>query len=148
MQIYARLRLVTSLINSINLGLIGLFNKSTNYSLDNHGKVSKVYYPGLSHHPQFERSAQLFRKPGALFSFELNQESEPFDFLNRLKVVIKSSNLGDNRTLAIPVSQTIYYEMGAARRKEMGIAESLIRISVGIEEVEDLIEDFRTALET
>ena len=116
--------------------------------LDNHGKVSKVYYPGLSHHPQFERSAQLFRKPGALFSFELNQESEPFDFLNRLKVVIKSSNLGDNRTLAIPVSQTIYYEMGAARRKEMGIAESLIRISVGIEEVEDLIEDFRTALET
>ena len=116
--------------------------------LDNHGKVSKVYYPGLSHHPQFERSAQLFRKPGALFSFELNQESDPFDFLNRLKVVIKSSNLGDNRTLAIPVSQTIYYEMGAARRKEMGIAESLIRISVGIEEVEDLIEDFRTALET
>ena len=116
--------------------------------LDNHGKVSKVYYPGLGHHPQFERSAQLFRKPGALFSFELNQESEPFDFLNRLKVVIKSSNLGDNRTLAIPVSQTIYYEMGAARRKEMGIAESLIRISVGIEEVEDLIEDFRTALET
>ena len=116
--------------------------------LDNHGKVSKVYYPCLSHHPQFERSAQLFRKPGALFSFELNQESDPFDFLNRLKVVIKSSNLGDNRTLAIPVSQTIYYEMGAARRKEMGIAESLIRISVGIEEVEDLIEDFRTALET
>ena len=116
--------------------------------LDNHGKVSKVYYPGLSHHPQFERSAQLFRKPGALFSFELNQEPDPFDFLNRLKVVIKSSNLGDNRTLAIPVSQTIYYEMGAARRKEMGIAESLIRISVGIEEVEDLIEDFRTALET
>ena len=116
--------------------------------LDNHGKVSKVYYPGLSHHPQFERSAQLFRQPGALFSFELNQESDPFDFLNRLKVVIKSSNLGDNRTLAIPVSQTIYYEMGAARRKEMGIAESLIRISVGIEEVEDLIGDFRTALET
>ena len=116
--------------------------------LDNHRKVSKGYYPGLGHHPQFERSAQLFRKPGALFSFELNQESDPFDFLNRLKVVIKSSNLGDNRTLAIPVSQTIYYEMGAARRKEMGIAESLIRISVGIEEVEDLIEDFRTALET
>ena len=116
--------------------------------LDDHEKVANVYYPGLSHHPQFQRSAQLFRKPGALFSFELNQELEPFDFLNRLKVVIKSSNLGDNRTLAIPVSQTIYYEMGPARRKEMGIAESLIRISVGIEEVEDLIEDFRTALES
>ena len=116
--------------------------------LDDHEKVADVYYPGLSHHPQFQRSAQLFRKPGALFSFELNQELEPFDFLNRLKVGIKSSNLGDNRTLAIPVSQTIYYEMGPARRKEMGIAESLIRISVGIEEIDDLIEDFRTALES
>ncbi len=115
--------------------------------LDSHGRVSQVYYPGLSQHPQFQRSAQLFRKPGALFSFELSQEMEPFDFLNRLNVVIKSSNLGDNRTLAIPVSQTIYHEMGPARRAEMGIAESLIRISVGIEEVDDLVEDFSAALE-
>ena len=72
---------------------------------------------------------------------------EPFDFLNRLNVVIKSSNLGDNRTLAIPVSQTIYHEMGPVRRAEMGIAESLIRISVGIEEVDDLVGDFSAALE-
>ena len=116
--------------------------------LDSHGRISQVYYPGLSQHPQFQRSARLFRKPGALFSFELSQEMEPFDFLNRLNVVIKSSNLGDNRTLAIPVSQTIYHEMGPDRRAEMGIAESLIRISVGIEEVDDLVEDFSTALES
>jgi O-acetylhomoserine (thiol)-lyase len=66
--------------------------------------------------------------------------------LNRLRVVVLSSNLGDNRTLAIPVAQTIYWEMGAARRAEMGIADSLIRISVGIEDPDDLIADFRQAL--
>ena len=65
---------------------------------------------------------------------------------NRLKVVVLSSNLGDNRTLAIPVAQTIFYEMGPERRAAMGIAESLIRISVGIEDRDDLIGDFRQAL--
>jgi O-acetylhomoserine (thiol)-lyase len=61
--------------------------------------------------------------------------------------VISSSHLGDNRTLAIPVAHTIYWEMGAARRAEMGIADSLVRLSIGIEDIEDLIADFRQALE-
>ena len=61
--------------------------------------------------------------------------------------MIKSSNLGDNRTLAIPVAHTIYYEMGAERRASMGIADSLIRISVGIEDTDDLIDDFDKALD-
>ena len=67
--------------------------------------------------------------------------------MNALKVIIKSSNLGDNRTLAIPVAHTIYYEMGAERRATMGIDDSLIRISLGIEDTEDLLDDFRQALE-
>ncbi len=67
-------------------------------------------------------------------------------FLNRLRIVVLSSNLGDNRTLAIPVAQTIFWEMGAARRAEMGIADSLVRVSVGIEDRDDLIADFRQAL--
>ena len=54
--------------------------------------------------------------------------------------------MGDNRTLAIPVAHTIYFEMGPERRASMGIDESLIRISVGIEEIDDLLEDLRTAL--
>ena len=57
-----------------------------------------------------------------------------------------SSNLGDNRTLAIPVAHPIFYEMGAQRRAAMGIADSLIRISTGIEDGADLIGDFRQAL--
>ena len=114
--------------------------------LDAHEKVHRVYYPGLPEHPEYARTKALFRHPGALFSFELADDVEPFPFMNRLEVVIKSSNLGDNRTLAIPVAQTIYFEMGAERRASMGIADSLIRISTGIEDVRDLIEDFEQAL--
>jgi O-acetylhomoserine (thiol)-lyase len=109
-------------------------------------RVARVYYPGLPSHPQHALAKRLFRHPGALFSFELDPSVDVFEFLNRLDVVIKSSNLGDNRTLAIPVAHTIYYEMGAQRRASMGIADSLIRISVGIEEIDDLLEDFDRAL--
>ncbi|MYE23880.1 MAG: cystathionine gamma-synthase family protein [Gammaproteobacteria bacterium] len=115
--------------------------------LAGHPRVAKVFYPGLPTHPEHDRAKALFRRPGALFSFELADGIEPFPYLNRLKIVVKSSNLGDNRTLAIPVAHTIYHEMGPERRASMGIADSLIRISVGIEETEDLIEDFRRAFE-
>ncbi|MDO8482118.1 MAG: cystathionine gamma-synthase family protein [bacterium] len=112
-----------------------------------HPKVAHVYYPGLASHPQHKRAESLFKNgPGGLFSFELAKEIDHLKFLNRLQVVIKSSNLGDTRTLAIPVAQTIYHEMGAERRASMGIADSLIRISVGIEGTGDLIEDFKQAL--
>jgi len=115
--------------------------------LSAHPKVQRVYYPGLPDHPQHALAKELFRAPGALFSFELDPAIDVFEFLNHLEVVVKSSNLGDNRTLAIPVAHTIYYEMGAERRASMGIEDSLIRISVGIEETEDLIADFQHALE-
>ena len=115
--------------------------------LNGHALVQQVYYPGLPEHPQFDRAAELFRHAGALFSFELDSSVDIWAFMNRLQLIIKSSNLGDNRTLAIPVAHTIYFEMGPERRASMGIDESLIRISVGIEEIADLLEDLRTALE-
>jgi O-acetylhomoserine (thiol)-lyase len=111
-----------------------------------HRAIRAVYYPGLLSHPQHELARDLFRGFGALFSFELADGIDPFEFLNRLRVVVLSSNLGDNRTLAIPVAHTIFWEMGAERRAEMGIADSLIRISVGIEDRDDLIGDFAQAL--
>ena len=79
-------------------------------------------------------------------SFELNQKLDCLIFLNRLKIVIKSSNLGDTRTHAIPVAQTIFYELGAAPRAEMCIEDSLIQLSVGIGGAKDLLEDFSQAL--
>ncbi len=111
-----------------------------------HPKVSKVHYPGLSSHPQHALAKELFAKPGALLSFELKDSTDTFTVLNRLQLGILSSNLGDARTLLIPVSQTIFWEMGPQRRAEMGIAESLVRVSVGIEDTEDLLEDFAQAL--
>ena len=115
--------------------------------LDSHPRVKTVYYPGLKGHAEYARAKRLFRYPGALFSFELDPSVDLWGFLNRLEVIIKSSNLGDNRTLAIPVAHTIYYEMGPERRASMGIDDSLIRISVGIEEIDDLIEDLTQAFE-
>ena len=109
--------------------------------LNDHPQVKRVYYPGLEDHPQHHRAEKLFRAYGGLFSFELNSDLDLWDFLNRLSVIVKSSNLGDNRTLAIPVAHTIYHEMGAERRASMGIDESLIRISSGIEDSEDLVAD-------
>ena len=109
-------------------------------------QVRAVYYPGLPSHPQHALARELFARFGALLSFELDPALDCFDFLNRLTSVVLSSNLGDNRTLAIPVAHTIYWEMGAERRKSMGIADSLIRLSVGIEDRDDLIADFSRAL--
>ena len=111
-----------------------------------HPKVRAVFYPGLESHPQHALSKSLFSAFGGILSFELNDGIDCFDFLNRLEIVVSSSNLGDNRTLAIPVAHTIFWEMGPERRREMGIAESLIRVSVGIEDCEDLIGDFKQAL--
>ena len=113
--------------------------------LSAHPHVKKVYYPGLSEHAQHARATELFRAYGGLFSFELQPEVDLWQFLNRLQVIVKSSNLGDNRTLAIPVAHTIYFEMGAERRASMGIEESLIRISSGIEDIEDLLADLDEA---
>jgi O-acetylhomoserine (thiol)-lyase len=114
--------------------------------LSAHPRVRNVHYPGLPSHPQHALAREHFRDYGALLSFELDPRFDVFEFLNRLKVVVLSSNLGDNRTLAIPVAHTIFWEMGPDRRDEMGIDAGLIRISVGIEDEEDLIADFAQAL--
>ena len=109
-------------------------------------RVAAVHYPGLPSHPQHALATELFRSYGSLFSFELKDGIDCFDYLNRLKVGIPASNLGDTRTLVIPVAHTIFFEMGPERRASMGIAESLIRVSVGIEDEADLLDDFQSAL--
>jgi O-acetylhomoserine (thiol)-lyase len=111
-----------------------------------HPKVRKVFYPGLADHPQHERAKTLFKDFGAILSIELDDSIDCFDFLNALELVVCSSNLGDNRSLGIPVAHTIYWEMGPERRASMGVADSLVRLSIGIEDTEDLLADFEQAL--
>ena len=119
--------------------------KLTQY-LEDHPRVKKVYYPGLADHPQHEMAQKLFKHPGALFSVELVDDLDCFDFLNKLNLVVCTSNLGDTRSLGIPVAHSIYYEMGPERRASMGIDDSLVRFSIGIEDTEDLLADFEQAL--
>lgn len=109
-------------------------------------RVAVVHYPGLPSHPQHALASDLFRAYGALFSFELREDIDCFDYLNRLNLAINATHLGDTRTLVIPVAHTIFFEMGAERRAGMGIADSLIRVSVGIEDTQDLLDDFSAAL--
>jgi O-acetylhomoserine (thiol)-lyase len=113
---------------------------------EQHPKVKQVYYPGLPSHPQHGRAKELFKDFGSIMSIDLVDGVDCFDILNAMENIVSSSNLGDTRTLAIPVAHTIYYEMGASRRASMGIADSMIRFSIGIEEVEDLLADFEKAL--
>ncbi len=115
--------------------------------LSQHPSIARVHYPGLPAHAQHERAGALFRgRYGALMGVELADGIDCFDFLDSLSVVVLATHLGDTRTLALPAAHTIYYEMGPARRAQMGIADSLIRISIGIEDQQDLIADFDAAL--
>jgi O-acetylhomoserine (thiol)-lyase len=116
--------------------------------LETHRGVAKVHYPGMADHAQHARAAELFGgRYGGLMGIELAEGIDCFDFLNRLRIVLLATHLGDTRSLALPAAHTIYYEMGAERRKQMGIADSFIRLSVGIEDEADLIHDFDQALQ-
>lgn len=114
--------------------------------LEAHPAVRRVHYPGLESHPQYHTAKALFKQSSWLLSFELKDDAQCFPFFERLHLPIVSTGLGDNRTLIIPVAHTIYWEMGAARRADMGINDSLIRVSVGIEDRADLLADFEAAL--
>jgi O-acetylhomoserine (thiol)-lyase len=114
--------------------------------LQAHPAIRAVHYPGLPSHAQHARAGGLFQGFGTLMSFEPAEGIDPLALLDRLQLVIRSSHLGDNRTLAIPVAHTIFWEMGPEQRRSMDIAESLIRLSVGIEAQADLLADFAQAL--
>jgi O-acetylhomoserine (thiol)-lyase len=116
--------------------------------LDQHDAVAKVAYPGLPHHPQHQRASDLFgARFGTLLSFTLEPSIDCIEFLNKLTLPVLATHVGDTRTLALPAAQTIYHEMGAAMRAKMGIDDGLVRVSVGIEDTDDLISDVRQALD-
>ena len=73
-------------------------------------------------------------------------EAACLKFINRLKLPVVATGLGDTRSLIIPVAPTIFWEMGLENRQKMGISEGLIRFSVGLEDTADLLADFEQAL--
>lgn len=116
--------------------------------LDAHPKVSQVYYPGLENHTGHEIAKKQMRGFGGVFSFELEGGYENVKtLLHNLKYVHLAASLGSVSTLAGPPRTTSHVELSEEQRKQLGISESLIRYSVGIENQEDLIDDLEQALD-
>ncbi|HET7733576.1 MAG TPA: PLP-dependent transferase [Paludibacter sp.] len=110
-------------------------------------EVESINYTGLPSNKYYELSRTQFgEKPGAMFTFNLASREACFSFMNKLKLVKRATNLFDNKTLAIHPASTIYGTFTAEIRKEMNVSDKTIRISVGLEDVEDLFKDFAQAL--
>jgi O-acetylhomoserine (thiol)-lyase len=114
--------------------------------LEAHPAVAAVHYPGLPSHAQHATARRLFTASSWLMSFEIKQADRMVEMLNRLRLPIKATGLGDTRSLVIPVAPTIFWEAGAQARADMGIAEGLVRFSVGLEDPQDLLDDLDQAL--
>lgn len=115
--------------------------------LQSHKKVKAVYYPGLESHPGHQIAKEQMRGFGGIMSFALEGGYEEVKkFLTSLKLVHLAASLGSVSTLAGPPRTTSHVELTEAQRKLLGIPESLIRYSVGIENVDDLLEDLEQAL--
>ena len=115
--------------------------------LQSHSKVSEVFYPGLETHAGHLIAKEQMRGFGGILSFSLNGNYELVKkFLPKLKLVHLAASLGSVGTLAGPPRTTSHVELTEAQRKFLGIPESLIRYSVGIENVEDLLGDLENAL--
>ncbi|MGQ1784028.1 MULTISPECIES: aminotransferase class I/II-fold pyridoxal phosphate-dependent enzyme [unclassified Saccharicrinis] len=114
---------------------------------ENNGKVKSVNYPGLRSHPNYGLSLKQFSaKPGAVLTIDLESKEQCYRFMDALQVVRRATNLNDNKTLIIHPWSTIYTEFSDAEKKEMHIRDTMLRISVGIEDVQDLLYDFKQAL--
>lgn len=114
--------------------------------LSSHPKVSKLAYPGLASHPQYELAARQQKGFGSMLSFELASREEAARFLAGIKIFLNAESLGGVESLASHSATTTHASVSAETRAQMGITEGRIRLSVGIEDKEDLIADLDQAL--
>jgi O-acetylhomoserine (thiol)-lyase len=117
--------------------------------LNGHPKVHKVHYPGIVNSSFYSLSKRQFRGGycGGLMSFELIHDISVPSFLNALQFIKRASNFNDNKSLIIHPRSTLFCEYSPEKLLSMGISDQLIRLSVGIEDIEDIITDIDQALE-
>ena len=115
--------------------------------LANHKKVKKVFYPGLAGHPQHELAKVQMSGFGALISFETGSLSNAKKLLRKVRVCSLGESLGGVETLISHPATMTHAALGEKGRRAIGITDGLVRISVGIEDVEDILEDLGTALD-
>lgn len=115
--------------------------------LESAPKVARALYPTLPSHPQRELAMSQMSGGGTLLAFELaGGKQAAFNFLNALRIVTISNNLGDTKSLATHPATTTHMRIGAEERARLGITDGTIRLSVGLEDKEDLIADIAQAL--
>ena len=116
--------------------------------LAGHEKVRQTLYPGLSSHPQYALAQQQMRGPGNVVSFDVQGGKEgAFRFLNALRLINLSNNLGDSKSLITHPATTTHSRLKPEERAEFGIGDGLVRISVGLEDMSDIVEDLAAALD-
>jgi cystathionine gamma-synthase/methionine-gamma-lyase len=112
-------------------------------------RVERVYFPAEQDHPDRAVIERLFPEDryGAMISFELKDAGrrEVFEFMDRLKMVVRATSLGDVHSMVLYPVISSHREIAPKQRERMGIRDSLIRLSVGIESAEDIIEDLEQA---
>lgn len=116
--------------------------------LEKHPKVILAKYPFLKSHPQYEIAKQQMKLGGNIVAFEIKGGIESGrKFLNTIKMCSLSANLGDTRTIVTHPASTTHSKLSEEDRLEVGITDGLVRVSVGLEHVNDIINDFKQALE-
>ena len=116
--------------------------------LEKHAEVQKVNYPGLKSSKYHDIAKKQFKNLyGTILTFDLSSKKHCFQFLNKLKIIRRATNLNDNKTLALHPASTIFAEFDVEKREEMGIEDNMIRLAIGIEDCEDLINDINKALD-
>ena len=115
-------------------------------ALEQNKAVARVHYPGLASHPGRAVAARQMRMFGGMLSFELADEAAAFRALERLKLFALAESLGAVESLAEHPARMTHASMPASERKRVGVGEGLIRLSVGVEDVADLIADVESAL--
>lgn len=107
-----------------------------------------VNHPSLESHPHHERYKSDFQRGcGTLLTIDMGSKEAAFKFLNNTKIATITANIGDSRTLALHMASTIYSDFDEASKKFLGISDGLIRISIGLENPQDIISDFLNAAE-
>ncbi|MGE4432369.1 MAG: PLP-dependent aspartate aminotransferase family protein, partial [Sphingobium sp.] len=112
-------------------------------------RVPKILHPGLASHPQHELAMKQMKACGPIFSFILDGGREQaHGLLNALQLIDISNNIGDSRSLMTHPASTTHHGVGAETREAMGVTEGMLRLNVGLEDPQDLIEDLDQALTT
>ncbi len=115
--------------------------------LEKHPKIAKVYYPGLKTHPQYALAKKQMKRFGGMLSFELKEGIDAMEFQKNLQLIKPSMSLAGVESTTLSPAQTSHALLSSEAREKQGIKDGLIRFSVGIEEVKDLIVDIEQAIE-